>query len=95
VSGEPTDDLLVHPQLVDQDPHALIPSQGGVAHAACAVERDPLAMGHPHHGLPANGARIDLIVKGTPGARLFMAFPEGLSAHAQVLQATIEPLRLV
>jgi hypothetical protein len=52
------DDLLAHPQFVDEDPQAVVPFKGGVAHAPCTVEGDPLAMGHPHHRLPANGARI-------------------------------------
>jgi hypothetical protein len=89
------DDLLVHPQFVDEDPQAVVPAQGGVAHASCTIERDTLATGHPHHGLPANGARIDLIVERTPGTRLFMAFPEGLPAHVPVLKATIQPVRLI
>jgi hypothetical protein len=61
------DDLLFHPQFVDEDSQAAIPAKGGVAHASCTVERDTLAMGYPHHGLPANGARIYLIVERTPG----------------------------
>src|SRR4029453_13351252 len=77
------------------DPQAVVPAQGGVAHASGTVERDPLAMHYPHHGLPANGARIDRIVKRAPGARLFVACPEGLPADVQVLQATIQPVRLM
>ena len=88
-------DLLCHPQFVDQDPQAVIPLQGGVAHAPRMVERDTLAMRHPHHGLPSNGAGVELIVERTPGPRLFMAFPEGLPAHVQVLQAAIQPVRLM
>src|SRR5882724_7211142 len=95
IRGEPADDLLFHPQFVDEDSQAVVPSQGGVAYAPCTVEGDTLAVGHPHHGLPANGARIDLRVERTPGPRLFMAFPEGLPADVQVLQATIQPLRLM
>jgi hypothetical protein len=95
IRGELADDLLAHPQLVDEDPQAVVLSQGGMAQTPCAVEDDTLAVGHPHHGLPADGAGIDLVVERTPGARLFMAFPEGLPAHVQVLQAAIQPVRLV
>jgi hypothetical protein len=52
------DDLLFHPQFVDEDPQAVVPDQEGVAHASCTIERDTLTTGHPHHGLPANGAHI-------------------------------------
>ena len=66
--GELADDFLAHPQLVDEDPQAVVLSQGGVAQTPCAVEDDTLAVGHPHHGLPTDGAGIDLVVEQTPSA---------------------------
>jgi len=52
------DDLLVHPQFIDQHPQAVVPCKGSVAYASCTRLLDALAPGHPDYGLPANRTRI-------------------------------------
>src|SRR4030095_8918624 len=59
---------------------------------ACAVKLDALTAGCAHHGFPANQAGVQLVVEWTPGARVFMTFPEGLPCHVQVIKATVKPI---
>ena len=52
------DDLLVHPQFVDQEPDAVVPVKACVDNSSCMVELDTLAAGGAYHGLPANQAGV-------------------------------------
>src|SRR6266511_5015493 len=48
--------------------------------------------GRAFSSLTARGGGLPVGVKRTPGTCLFMAFPEGLPGHLQVIQATVQPI---
>jgi hypothetical protein len=52
------DDLLLHPQFVDQEPVAVVPCKVCANDFPCTVELDALAARGAYNGLPANQAGV-------------------------------------
>src|SRR5882724_3507041 len=89
IRREPLNDLLWHPPCVDEEPEAVVSFQASGDDASSAGELDAPAARGAHHGLPTPQAGVSLIVKRTPGPRVFMTFPEGLTSHLQAIQTTV------
>jgi hypothetical protein len=58
IRREPSDDLLLHPQFIDEEPEAVVPFQASGDDASSAGELDAPAARGAHHGFPTQQAGV-------------------------------------
>jgi hypothetical protein len=93
IGGKLLDDLLLHPQLIDQEPGALLHVKTPLRYTPCAIQLHALSEGRSYNGISPNDTGVYLIVERTPGASLFVLFAEPLPCHLYLVDAAVKTIR--